>query len=108
MNENDIRRFLKDFKERLKTLKTIESSEYDISLAIKETKEQIEFYKNILETFTDEHKQLCESLKTEFPGDMVKDCDLKTLRELNRVMNDDSLTNIQKSTWYMLIVNYQK
>lgn len=111
MNESDIKRFLKESKGRLKVLKSIEptqNSDYDVEKAIKEMKEKIKYYKNILEKLTDEHKQLCESLKKEFPKFITEDYDLKTLRAFNKVMNDDSLSEIEKSTWYMLIGNYQK
>lgn len=109
MDLERIKRSLKYEKQVLEYLKSLEANKkYDIESAKEYSKDCIEEYQKVIDKTTDEHKQLCESLQKEFPGDIVKDCDLKTLRELNRIMNDDSLTEIQKSTWYMLIVNYQK
>ena len=111
MNETDVKVLLKESKDRLKVLKSINSSdtnEYNVEKAIEEMKENIKHYKKMLKVFKEEHKQLCESLEKEFPKFITEDYDIETLKAFNKVMNDDSLSEIEKSTWYMLIANYKK
>jgi len=111
MDIETIKICLNDYKGRLTFLESLnpdETGEYDVEKAIKQMKNSITEYQKCFEKTTEEHKQLCKSLEKEFPIYMIEHHDIETLRAFNKVMNDDSLSEIEKSTWYMLIANYKR